>query len=83
MLQLTEFLAPQALLRGAFCCLFSFFLSHCDSKHETPDWPEPKEELPSSRTESKARALAPVGEETSFMVYNLRNYLSMAEGCKQ
>jgi endonuclease/exonuclease/phosphatase family metal-dependent hydrolase len=82
---LTAFPAPQALLRGAFCCLIIGLLSHCDSKQQTPDWPEPEKKVELSskgqqHPEAKARPLSTEGQETRFMVYNLRNYLSMQRG---
>ena len=53
-----------------------------------PDWPETEQtvELSSKSQqlpEAKARPLAAEGEETSFMAYNLRNYLSMRRGASK
>ena len=85
MLFLTKFLAPQALLRGAFCCVIGCLLSHCDSKQETPDWVEPEGQVEASNTGSEladaiARPITAEDKAISFMSYNLRNYLSMQRG---
>jgi len=88
MLFLTQFLAPQALLRGAFCCIACCLLSHCDSKQETPNWAEPEGQVEISSTDSEladaiARPIATEDEAISFMSYNLRNYLSMQRGANK
>jgi endonuclease/exonuclease/phosphatase family metal-dependent hydrolase len=85
---LTGFLAPQALLRGAFCFLACCLLGQCDSKQQTPEWQEADQKFPvSSDTpqipEAKPRSLASDGNATSFMAYNLRNYLSMPRGANR
>ena len=86
--------APQASLRGAFfipifACIFAF-LSSCDSKEtptNTPDW---RSTTPASSNQTaKASAAKKVsaspsaehlGSPTTFMFYNIRNYLSMPRG---
>ncbi|WP_347441739.1 endonuclease/exonuclease/phosphatase family protein [Rubritalea sp.] len=73
------------MLRGFFSCLVIGILSYCDSKQETPDWPEIelKSEPSSNALQlplATARPLADEGDDTCFMAYNLRNYLSMPRG---
>lgn len=69
---------PQALLRGVFLCL-ALALHSCEDPPETPDWPD---HSPSSKVSQNLSVLPlkreqPTGEETVFMFYNLKNYLSM------
>ncbi|MFD2158341.1 endonuclease/exonuclease/phosphatase family protein [Rubritalea tangerina] len=74
-----QFLAPRALLCGAFSLLFLTLFTSCDESRSTPDWPTstPKLEEPAPTSPPPAPLEGP---EVTFMSYNLKNYLSMPRG---
>lgn len=78
-------LTPQALLRGVFCVVIPLLFCSCQKdKKETPTWQgSPQQEQVEPSTPPRAKTVAPKGEETVLMVYNLRNYLNMPRGAKE
>lgn len=76
----SNFRASRNLFRGVFFLLLTTLFFSCESEEQTPDWPEPvvPEQLPTTKQDLKKPLKdAP---STRFVVYNLRNYLSMARG---
>ncbi|MFC5050047.1 endonuclease/exonuclease/phosphatase family protein [Rubritalea spongiae] len=83
MRQINNF-TPQALLRGVFFCLAIILLPSCDKPPESPDWPSHSESTePQAATGLPTLPLSSVintDVETTFMVYNIKNYLSQPRG---
>lgn len=74
-------LTPQALLCGVLLCLF--LTASCENPPATPTWEGQQIDPPEKQLVSTQKASAPPdAPPVCFMVYNLKNYLSMPRKIK-